>query len=73
MPVRLLRGDCSPEPARAVAARLAELLPFAQLTTLRGAVHMQPVTSPGSVIAALPSWLHRQGQVPALATAALAA
>jgi pimeloyl-ACP methyl ester carboxylesterase len=57
MPVRVLRGDASPEPARAVAARLSALLPLATLVTLRGGVHMQPVVNPNSVIAALPYWL----------------
>ena len=57
MPVRLLRGDASPVPARAVAARLSSLLPLATLVTLRGGVHMQPVTHADSVIAALPYWL----------------
>jgi pimeloyl-ACP methyl ester carboxylesterase len=57
MPVRVLRGDASPEPARAVAARLSALLPLATLVTLRGGVHMQPVAKPASVVAALPYWL----------------
>ena len=70
MPIRLLRGDASPEPARRVAARLAEILPCARLASLPGAVHMQPVTDPGSVIAALPSWLHAGGWAAAHALAA---
>jgi pimeloyl-ACP methyl ester carboxylesterase len=57
MPVRLLRGDASPLPARGVASRLNELLPCATLVTLRGGTHMQPVTDPGSVAAALPHWI----------------
>ena len=60
MPVRLLRGDASPLPARGVASRLNELLPCATLVTLRGGVHMQPVSDPCSVIAALPHWLARR-------------
>ena len=70
MPVRVLRGDASPEPARAVAARLSGLLPLATLVTLRGGGHMQPVTHPSSVIAALPYWL--TAARPAKADAALA-
>ena len=57
MPVRLLRGEASPLPARGVASRLNELLPCATLVTLRGGVHMQPVVDPASVVAALPHWL----------------
>jgi len=60
MPVRLLRGDASPLPARGVASRLNELLPCATLVTLRGGVHMQPVSDPCSVVAALPHWLARR-------------
>jgi pimeloyl-ACP methyl ester carboxylesterase len=60
MPVRLLRGDASPLPARGVASRLNELLPCATLVTLRGGVHMQPVSDPCSVVAALPHWLPRR-------------
>jgi pimeloyl-ACP methyl ester carboxylesterase len=60
MPVRLLRGDASPLPARGVASRLNELLPCATLVTLRGGVHMQPVTDPSSVVAALPHWIARR-------------
>jgi len=60
MPVRLLRGDASPLPARGVASRLNELLPCVTLVTLRGGVHMQPVSDPRSVVAALPHWLARR-------------
>ena len=60
MPVRLLRGDASPLPARGVASRLNELLPCSTLVTLRGGVHMQPVSDPCSVVAALPHWLARR-------------
>ena len=70
MPVRLLRGDASPLPARAVASRLNELLPCATLVTLRGGVHMQPVTDPASVVATLPHWLAtRRGDECAVAAA----
>jgi len=62
MPVRLLRGDASPLPARGVASRLNELLPCATLVTLRGGVHMQPVVDLASVAASLPHWLAQRGR-----------
>jgi hypothetical protein len=62
--VRVLRGDRSPEPVRAVAARLVRLLPRAELVELRGAGHMLPATHPDRLLAALPPWLAR----PATAT-----
>ena len=69
MPVRLLRGDASPLPARGVASRLNELLPCATLVTLRGGVHMQPVVDAASVVAALPHWLATRRCEEALAVA----
>jgi pimeloyl-ACP methyl ester carboxylesterase len=59
LPVRLLRGDRSPEPARAVAARLAALLPRAELVELPAAGHMLPATHPDRLLKALPPWLTR--------------
>jgi hypothetical protein len=75
--VRVLRGDRSPEPVRAVAARLVRLLPRAELVELRAAGHMLPATHPERLVSALPSWLARPvatatGATPSTAGAAAA-
>jgi pimeloyl-ACP methyl ester carboxylesterase len=57
MPVRLLRGDRSPLPAKLVTGRLGWQLPKVQVTTLQGLGHMGPVTHPAQVAQALPAWL----------------
>ena len=43
VPVHLLAGTRSPQPARRVAQRLAALMPRARLTTLHGLGHMGPL------------------------------
>jgi pimeloyl-ACP methyl ester carboxylesterase len=57
MPVRLVRGDRSPEPARLVVGRLGWQLPSVDVVTLRGVGHMGPVTDPAEFAKALPAWL----------------
>jgi pimeloyl-ACP methyl ester carboxylesterase len=57
MPVRLIRGDRSPEPARLVVGRLGSQLPNVDVVTLRGVGHMGPVTHPAQFARALPAWL----------------
>ena len=44
MPVMLLRGTTTREPARALASRLATLLPTAHSVTLPGAGHLGPIS-----------------------------
>jgi pimeloyl-ACP methyl ester carboxylesterase len=67
LPVHLLTGETSPAPALRVAERLAEALPSARLTRLRGLGHMGPLEDPAAVTALLPS---RWAAAPALAEAA---
>jgi pimeloyl-ACP methyl ester carboxylesterase len=57
MPVRLLRGDRSPLPARMVVGRLGWQLAHADVVTLPGLGHMGPVTHGAEVARALPAWL----------------
>ncbi|NML17800.1 alpha/beta fold hydrolase [Azohydromonas caseinilytica] len=53
MPVRLLVGTRSPEPALRIAERLAELCPRGSLERLQGLGHMGPVEAPARVAAAV--------------------
>ena len=57
MPVRLIRGDRSPAPARLVVGRLGRQLPNVDVVTLRGVGHMGPLTHPAQFAKALPAWL----------------
>jgi pimeloyl-ACP methyl ester carboxylesterase len=57
MPVRLIRGDRSPLPARLVVGRLGGHLPNVDVVTMRGVGHMGPLTHPAEFAKALPAWL----------------
>ena len=57
MPVRLIRGDRSPDPARLVVGRLGWQLPNVDVVTLHGVGHMGPLTHPAQFAKALPEWL----------------
>lgn len=52
-PVRLVRGDRSPEPVRRVAELLTEHIDGAALVTVAGAGHMLPLSHPGAALAVL--------------------
>lgn len=52
-PVRIMRGELSPEPTRRIAELLSERIPGASLSTISGAGHMLPLTHPEQVIAAV--------------------
>jgi pimeloyl-ACP methyl ester carboxylesterase len=49
MPVLVMHGEHAPRPARAIAARLPDLLPCARLVTVAGAGHMGPLTHAAAV------------------------
>lgn len=53
VPVRIMRGELSPEPTRRIAELLSESIPGASLTTIPGAGHMLPLTHPEQVTAAV--------------------
>ena len=53
LPCRILSGDLSPAPARAVARVLAALLPDCRIETLQGAGHMGPLTHKSRVADAI--------------------
>lgn len=57
MPVRILAGECSPQPVRLIALRLAARLPNAELVAVPGLGHMGPLTDPQAVADKLPDWL----------------
>ena len=57
VPVLLLTGDRSPEVARRMAERLANLLPRAELRTVTGAGHMGPVKAPERVASMIDDWM----------------
>jgi pimeloyl-ACP methyl ester carboxylesterase len=48
-PVRLVTGEMTVEPFRAVGDRLAGMLPAAEAVTLPGADHLMPLAQPGGV------------------------
>lgn len=52
-PVRIIRGDRSPEPVRRVAELLSERIPGAALVTVPGAGHMLPLSHPDETLAVL--------------------
>jgi pimeloyl-ACP methyl ester carboxylesterase len=62
MPVLLLSGSRSPLSSRAVAQRLARLLPRVQCVELEGLGHMAPVTHPDVVNAQVAAFLDRHGR-----------
>jgi pimeloyl-ACP methyl ester carboxylesterase len=53
MPVRVVRGDSSPAPAREVAAIVAANCPAGELVQLPGAGHMTPLLEPPRFAATL--------------------
>jgi pimeloyl-ACP methyl ester carboxylesterase len=62
MPVLLLTGSRSPLSSRAVARRLAALLPRVEQVELDGLGHMAPVTHPDVVNARIAHFIERQGR-----------
>lgn len=52
-PIRIMRGELSPEPTRRIAELLSDRIPAASLTTIPGAGHMLPLTHPEPVTAAV--------------------
>ena len=62
-PVRILRGELSPEPTRRVAALLSERIPGASLSTIPRAGHMLPLTHPEPVNAAIIAHMQSTGPV----------
>jgi len=61
-PVRLVRGELSPQPTRRIAELLSERILGASLTTIPGAGHMLPLTHPEQVNAAIISQLAESGE-----------
>jgi pimeloyl-ACP methyl ester carboxylesterase len=57
MPARLLTGERSPLPPRRIVARLAELLPSAQVESVAGAGHLMPITHMPWLAEKLAEWL----------------
>ena len=64
MPVLLLTGTRSPLSSRAVAQRLARVLPRVQVKELDGLGHMGPVTHPEPVNSAIARFLQDSGTEP---------
>lgn len=63
VPTLIVRGQCSPAPARATAAMIAGLLPEARLEEIPGAGHMLPFTHSGAVNACVMGQLRRHRAV----------
>lgn len=61
-PVRIMRGNRSPEPARRVAELLGEHIPGARLVTVAGAGHMLPLSHPAETLAVVREQLHGNPQ-----------
>jgi pimeloyl-ACP methyl ester carboxylesterase len=59
VPVLLMVGSKSPRSSRAVAQRLADVLPQAQTVELEGLGHMGPVTHPAKVNEVMVRFLER--------------
>jgi pimeloyl-ACP methyl ester carboxylesterase len=57
VPARLLVGERSPLPPRRIVARLAELLPSAQVESVAGAGHLMPITHMPWLAEKLAEWL----------------
>jgi pimeloyl-ACP methyl ester carboxylesterase len=57
MPARLITGERSPFPPRRIVARLAQLLPSAQVETVAGAGHLLPMTHMPWLAEKLVEWL----------------
>lgn len=64
VPVLVIDGDGSPDPARRMADRLAALLPNSHRASVAGAGHMGPVTAPAKVVAVIEPFLRRIRAVP---------
>jgi len=57
IPARLLVGERSPLPPRRIVARLAQLLPSAQVESVAGAGHLMPITHMPWLAEKLAQWL----------------